>query len=123
MRPTRPTNLAVLRGELSSPPEIRLLDSGTRLAALQVRVATPSRPATSVPVTLWDPPDAVETMEEGDAVAVLGSVERRFFARAGGGTGSAVCVVASAVIPAGDRRRLRALLRRAEAALAGWLEG
>lgn len=110
------TNLAVLTGELSSPPEIRLLDSGTRLAQLQVRVRAHDR-STSVPVAVWDPPDVVETMIEGDEVVVVGRVERRFFRTRDGGTGSRVEVVAAALAPGSDRRRRAAVLRRARQGL------
>lgn len=110
-------NLSLLWGELSSVPEVRLLDSGTRLATLQVRVRDASSPATSVPVAMWDPPSLVESLAEGDEVVVLGQVRRRFFRTAGGQTGSRVEVVAEVVAEASDRRRVRAILRRVHRAV------
>lgn len=110
-------NLVLLRGELSSLPEIRLLDSGARLALLQVRVRDDGRHATSVPVALWDPPDTVEAFGEGDEVTVVGRVERRFFRTGDGRTASRVEVVASTVVSTRDRRRSGAVLRRARQAL------
>ena len=64
-------NLAVLCGPCSGPAEVRVLESGTRLATLAVRcpagAGTADERATSVPVTVWDPPAWVETLEAGDA--------------------------------------------------------
>src|SRR5262245_60278710 len=77
-------NLAVIWGTCSAPPEIRTLESGSRVASLAVRTpagATTTRrgrgssaTATSVPITVWDPPAWVETLDAGDAVVVVGSV-------------------------------------------------
>jgi len=114
-----PENVVVLRGELSSPPEVRLLESGARLASVQLRVRRADAPATSVPVTMWDPPTFVEGLSEGDGVCVLGRIERRFYRRGDGRTGSAVSVVASTVAPITDRRRLAALVRRVGAVVNG----
>ena len=110
-------NLAVLTGELSSPPEIRLLDSGARLAQLQVRVREAHERSTNVPVTVWNPRDAVEALEEGDEITVVGRVERRFFRTRDGRTGSRVEVVATDIAPTRDRRRHAAVLRRASRSL------
>ncbi|HLG00763.1 MAG TPA: single-stranded DNA-binding protein [Acidimicrobiia bacterium] len=107
------TNLTVLVGELSSPPEIRLLDSGTRLAHLSVRTRGDGDRHTSVPVTIWDPPTTIETLAEADEVVVVGRIERRFFRRRDAGTGSRVEVVATTVALASDRRRSGVALRRA----------
>lgn len=111
------TNVAVIVGELSSPPDIRLLDSGSRLVRLQMRTGAEGGGLTSVPVAVWDPPAAVAGLEEGDAVVVVGRVERHFFKMRDGGTGSRVEVVATTVAPAGDRRRTGAALRKARAAI------
>lgn len=142
MTPTRePTgdaiagvNVSVLRGELSAPPDLRTLPSGTRLATFGLRAPSPGGPdrppkgrrakasngaeptaaptATSVPVAMWEPPAWVEQLGAGDAVLVVGAVRRRFFRAAGGVTGSRVEVQAEAVARAGDRRRAQALERR-----------
>jgi single-stranded DNA-binding protein len=112
-------NLAVLCGTCSSPAEVRILESGTRLATLAVRC--PAGPAsderaTSVPVTVWDPPIWVESLEAGDAVVVVGRMRRRFYQRPGG-VGSRVDLEADLIGRARDRRRLDAALRRAHEAL------
>lgn len=115
------SNVTVLCGELSSAPEIRHLDSGTRLATLQVRVREPHAKATSVPVAWWEPPAAVEGLDAGDPVVVVGRVHRRFFRLPDGRSGSRVEVVAEEVAPPTRRRRLaalgRGLHRRIDAAL------
>jgi single-stranded DNA-binding protein len=100
-------NLAVLRGPCSGPAEVRVLESGTRLATLAVRC--PAGPAaderaTSVPVTVWDPPAWIETLAAGDAVVVVGRMRRRFYQRPGG-VGSRVDVEADLVGRARDRRQ------------------
>lgn len=116
-------NLAVLCGPCSGPAEIRVLESGTRLASLAVRcptgtttrTATDER-ATSVPVTVWDPPAWVETLAAGDVVVVVGRMRRRFYQRPGG-VGSRVDVEAELIGRARDRRRIDAALRKADEAL------
>jgi single-stranded DNA-binding protein len=112
-------NLAVLCGPCSGPAEIRLLESGTRLATLAVRCpvgAGGDERVTSVPVTVWDPPAWVEALAAGDEVVVVGRMRRRFYQRPGG-VGSRVDVEAELVGRARDRRRLDAALRKADEAL------
>jgi hypothetical protein len=117
----RGVNLAVLRGPCSGPAELRVLESGTRLATLAVRCpagAAAGERATSVPVTVWDPPAWVETLEAGDEIVVVGRMRRRFYQRPGG-VGSRVDVEAELVGRARDRRRIDAALRKADEALEG----
>ena len=112
-------NLAVLCGPCSGPAEVRVLESGTRLATLAVRCpagSTTDERATSVPVTVWDPPAWVETLDAGDLVVVVGRIRRRFYQRPGG-LGSRVDVEAEMVGRARDRRRIDAALRKADEAL------
>lgn len=115
--PVPDANLCVLRGVLSSKPELRDLPSGARLAVLQVRTRRRSEPATSVPVAWWDPSAGVEALDRGDAVLVVGAVRRRFFRDGEGRAGSRVEVVADRVLAPGDRRRLGPARRRALAAI------
>src|SRR3954470_805406 len=84
-------NLSVVCGPCSAAPEIRVLESGTRLATFGVRCpggdggSSPGgRGTTSVPVTVWNPAAWIETLEAGDAVIVVGRLRRRFFQRPGG---------------------------------------
>ena len=112
-------NLAVLCGPCSGPAEVRVLESGTRLATLAVRCpagSTADERATSVPITVWDPPAWVETLDAGDVVVVVGRIRRRFYQRPGG-LGSRVDVEAEMVGRARDRRRIDAALRKADEAL------
>ena len=120
-------NLALLCGPCSGPAEVRVLESGTRLATLAVRCPAAGKPgvnpkagaderATSVPVTVWDPPAWVETLAAGDRIVVVGRMRRRFYQRPGG-VGSRVDVEAEMIGRARDRRRIDAALRKADEAL------
>jgi hypothetical protein len=111
-------NLSVVCGPCSAAPEIRVLESGSRLATLAVRCPTGDERATSVPITVWDPPAWVESLDAGDAVVVVGRLRRRFYQRPGG-VGSRVDVEAELIGRARDRRRREAALKKAEAALDG----
>ncbi len=136
--PTEPEpeglNLAVLWGVCSTAAEVRELASGRRLVSLAVRTpVTPGRGrratatgasasatyarATSVPVTVWDPPGWAEGLAAGDPVVVVGVVRRRFFAMASGGRGARSEVEAHHVA-----RGTRAQLDRAWRAATGALD-
>lgn len=121
-------------GPCSGAPEIRILESGTRLATFGVRCPSgpggsggPGGPGgvgrrrdserpTSVPVTVWNPAAWIETLEAGDVVVVVGRLRRRFFQRAGG-VGSRVDLEADLVGRARDRRKVAGAHRKAIAAL------
>ena len=107
-------NVSVLRGAVSGPPEIRALESGRKIATLAVRTRAGDGRNTSVPVTVWDPPAWIETLEPDDDVLVVGRVRRRFFRTAAGTSGARTDVEAESVAPARDRRRLAAALRRVD---------
>ena len=109
-------NLSIVCGECPTPPEVRVLESGSRLATLALRCPAGDERATSVPVTVWDPPAWLETVEAGERLVVVGRLRRRFFQRPGG-VGSRVDVEAETIGRARDRRRVDAALRRAERAL------
>jgi hypothetical protein len=118
-------NLAVVWGPCSGAVEVRTLDSGTRVASLAVRTpAIASRrrgragnaTATSVPVTVWDPPAWVDTLEAGDVVVVVGTIRRRFFATRGGGRGAKSEVEAISIAKA-TPRQLEHAWHRATSAL------
>jgi single-strand DNA-binding protein len=108
-------NLAVVRGTVSSPPDVRVLPSDTKLVQLQITTRLAAE-TLSMPVSCWNPAAWVEALEPGAEVVVVGRVRRRFF-RAGGATASRVELEAELVARAGDRRRVQAALRRANAAL------
>jgi single-strand DNA-binding protein len=80
-------NLVVLCGRLAAPAEVRTFESGSRLARYLVTVRSEEpRRVDVLPVTLWDPPDALVEAEPaaGHAVWVAGSVQRRFWSGAEG---------------------------------------
>lgn len=107
-------NVSVVRGAVSGPPEIRTLTSGRKIATLAVRTSGGDGHHTSVPVTVWDPPAWIETLEPDDEVLVVGRVRRRFFRTATGASGARTDVEAEAVARARDRRRLASLRRRVD---------
>jgi hypothetical protein len=72
--------------------------------------------ATSVPVTVWDPPAWLATLDADDAVVVVGTIRRRFFATRAGGRGSKAEVEAVSVARATPGQLARAW-RRATGAL------
>ncbi len=108
-------NLAVVRGAVSSPPEVRVLPSDTRLVQLQVTTRLETE-TLSMPVSCLKPAAWVEALEPGDEIVVVGRVRRRFF-RAGGATASRVELEAEVVARANDRRRVEAALRRVHTTL------
>jgi single-strand DNA-binding protein len=108
-------NLAVVRGEVSSPPDVRVLPSEAVLVQLQVTTRLETE-TLSTPVAVWNPPAWVEELEPGTEIVVIGRVRRRFF-RAGGATASRVELEADVVARANDRRRVRAAARKVNAAL------
>ena len=108
-------NCCVVRGELSSAPELRVLASGTEIVALQITTRPDGGAALSVPVSLVDPPEWVVTLEVGDEVVAFGNVRRRFF-RAGVTTASRVEIAASIVARASDKRAVKRIQRLSFAA-------
>lgn len=117
-------NLAVLWGRCSAGVEIRTLESGRRLASFAVRTPAGAPPrrrpggtnsATSVPVTVWDPPAWLEAVEADDPLVVIGTVRRRFFATRSGGRGAKAEVEAVTVARATRGQLERAWQRCADA--------
>jgi hypothetical protein len=108
-------NLAVVRGEVSSPPDVRVLPSDAVLVQLQVTTRL-ERETLSTPIAVWNPAAWVQELEPGTEIVVVGRVRRRFF-RAAGATASRVELEADLVAKASDRRRVRAALRKVNAAL------
>ena len=105
--PREALNLAVVRGTVSSPPDVRVLPSDTR-----ARRSSRSRPGSPTRrcrcrSRAGTRPAWVEALEPGDEIVVVGRVRRRFF-RAGGATASRVELEADVVARAGDRRRVQA---------------
>ncbi|HZU72636.1 MAG TPA: single-stranded DNA-binding protein [Acidimicrobiales bacterium] len=114
-------NVVVLAGRLSSPPQEKLLESGTRLMSLQVTVPGDAKGAESVPVVWFDAPARAVEMDEGEEVVVVGRVRRRFF-RAGGATQSRTEVLADSVVAARRVAAVRSSLAGAVERLAAALD-
>jgi single-strand DNA-binding protein len=108
-------NLVVVRGEVSSPPDVRVLPSEAVLVQLQVTTRLESE-TLSTPIAVWNPAAWVQELEPGTEIVVVGRIRRRFF-RAAGATASRVEVEADVVARATDRRRVRAAMRKVNAAL------
>lgn len=81
-------NVVLLSGRLAASPELRIFESGARLIRylVTVRTSEPRRRVDVIPVTLWDPPQALEAADPppGHRVWVAGSVQRRFWDAEGG---------------------------------------
>jgi single-strand DNA-binding protein len=108
------TNLALLVGTLSRPPELRALPSGAVVLGLELTVRPLDGSTDSVPVAWYDAPDEAAAWPVGEAVFVTGRTRRRFF-RSGGTTQSRTEVVAATAVPL---RRTAAVRRALAAALA-----
>jgi single-strand DNA-binding protein len=104
-------NVVVVIGTLSSPPRTRTLASGSQLVSYEVTTEMADGSRLSVPV-VWLDPSRPSAFGEGDAVAVVGVVRRRFF-RAGGSTQSRTEIEAGTVARADSARAVRALRRAA----------
>ena len=110
-------NVVVVRGALSSAPEVRQLPAGGSVVNYEVTVRRTDGPAEGVPVVQYD--ETSSPFDEGAEVVVIGRVRRRFF-RAGGVTQSRTEVVAEHVFPATRRRRITSALARAASDLERW---
>lgn len=107
------TNVVVLIGRLARPAQLRLLPSGDALAEYQLTVPRPGQRSESVPV-VWESPPAGAADHDTDAeLLVVGRVRRRFF-RTAGRTESRTEVVAEAVVPVRQAKRVRAALSAAQ---------
>jgi hypothetical protein len=92
-----------------------VLPSEAVLVQLQVTTRLESE-TLSTPIAVWNPAPWVQELEPGTEVVVVGRIRRRFF-RAAGATASRVEVEADVVARATDRRRVRAAMRKVNAAL------
>jgi len=107
-------NIAVIRGSVRAEPTVRELPGGG--VVVQFDVATTTEAAgrqlsVSVPVAWNDPTSAqLGVLAGGSEVLVVGTVRRRFF-RVGGVTQSRTEVVADAVVPMRQHKRVGAALR------------
>ena len=109
-------NIVVLRGTLSSAPQVRELPSGSTVLSYEVTVRPEEGPTETVPVSWFEAPPSASSLAEGAEVVVTGRVRRRFF-RVQARTGSRTDVLAEAVIPARRRKQVSSAIERARLAL------
>jgi single-strand DNA-binding protein len=109
------TNLTLLVGTLSRPPEPRTLPSGDTVLGLELTVRAEGSPAESVPLAWLGAPARALGWTVGEELLVAGRTRRRFF-RAGGATQSRTEVVVTAAVPT---RRAATAQKVLAAALAG----
>ena len=113
---TTSCNIAVIRGNVHSEPNVRDLPAGGVVAQFDMiaRIRSDGRDSSvTVPIAWHDPAAAqLGVLVSGAEVLVVGTVRRRFF-RVGGATQSRTEVVADVVIPARRRKQVDAALRGA----------
>jgi single-strand DNA-binding protein len=109
-------NMVVAVGRLTRPAELRVLPSGDQLVTLELTVPRENERAESVPVSWFDAPASAAALDVDEEVLVVGRVRRRFF-QSGGVTQSRTEVVADAVVPMRQTKRVTTALERASARL------
>jgi len=115
-------NIVIVRGRLSRPPELRELPSGEAVVGYEVVVERDGQRSESVPVVWYAPPPSARDIEPDTEVVAVGRVRRRFF-RSGGVTQSRTEVVAEAVVPARQAKRVGRLVVAALDPLTGTAGG
>ncbi|HUV18560.1 MAG TPA: single-stranded DNA-binding protein [Ilumatobacteraceae bacterium] len=109
-------NIAVIRGSVRAEPTIRELPGGGVVAQFDVVATSESggrQLTVSVPIAWNDPTTSqLGVLAGGSSVLVVGTVRRRFF-RVGGVTQSRTEVVADAVVPMRQHKRVGTALRAA----------
>ena len=109
------TNVVALAGHLARPASERVLPSGDRLVSFEVTIDRDGARAESVPVAWFDAPASAAGLDVGEEVVVVGRVRRRFFRTPAAGTQSRTEVLADAVVPRRQAKRVAALLAKASA--------
>jgi single-strand DNA-binding protein len=107
------TNVVVLIGRLARPAAVRQLPSGDSLVEYQLTVPRPGQRAESVPIVWEAPPPSAAEYDTDAELVVVGRVRRRFF-RTAARTESRTEVVAEAVVPLRQVKRVRAALSAAQ---------
>jgi single-strand DNA-binding protein len=113
---TVPGNIAVIRGSVRAEPTIRELPGGGLVVQFDLATTAESdgrQRSVAVPIA-WNDPTSTQlgVLVTGSDVLVVGTVRRRFF-RVGGVTQSRTEVVADAVVPMRQHKRVGAALRLA----------
>ncbi len=109
-------NIAVIRGSIRTDSTLRELPGGSVVVQFDVTTITESagrQRNVSVPIA-WNDPTATQlgVLTVGAEVLVVGTVRRRFF-RVGGATQSRTEVVADAVVPTRQHKRVANAVREA----------
>ena len=111
-------NVVVVQGVVARPGQEVALSTGQRLLNLELSVRQEGEPPEAVPGCWFDPAGWASDLAPGTPLAVLGRVRRRFF-RSGGSTQSRTEVVATRVVRASARAKVRALVDEAVEAIDG----
>jgi single-strand DNA-binding protein len=114
-------NVVTLQGRLARPAAERLLPSGDRLVGYEVTVDGPDGKAETVPVVWFAAPASATGLDADQQVVVVGRVRRRFF-RTAAGTQSKTEVVAEAVLPMSQTKRIRTAVAQAAALMETLIE-
>ena len=124
MKSEKTSNVALLRGAIVGELISRDLPSGSTVVQFDVATTITAGDKTakvSVPVSWVDPPSrALDPIEQGLDVVVVGTVRRRFF-RSGGSTQSRTEVVVDAIVPTRRTKQVMALVSDTAARVAGTL--
>jgi single-strand DNA-binding protein len=124
MKSETTSNVALLRGAIVGELISRDLPSGSTVVQFDVATTVTAGDKTvkvSVPVSWVDPPSrALDPIEQGLDVVVVGTVRRRFF-RSGGSTQSRTEVVVDAIVPTRRTKQVMALVSDTAARVAGTL--
>ncbi len=105
-------NIVALIGHLQRAPQCRELKSGDCVTNFDVKVKDQSG-VSSLPVSWFDAPESAMAMKEGDLVAVVERMRRQWC----GSGANFTDVVATSVVPARSRSRLRKVLAEAMVSL------
>ena len=118
------SNVALLRGAVVGELISRDLPSGSTVVQFDVATTITAGDKTtkvSVPVSWVDPPSkALDPIEQGLDVVVVGTVRRRFF-RSGGSTQSRTEVVVDVIVPTRRTKQVIALVSDTAAKMVGTL--
>ncbi len=109
-------NVAVVRGPIRNESTVRELPGGGVVVQFDVTTTAEfdgRQHTMSVPIA-WNDPTAAQlgVLTSGVEVVVVGTVRRRFF-RVGGATQSRTEIVADAVVPTRQHKRMARLVREA----------
>ena len=110
------TNVVVLVGTMTTDPTTLTLRTGD-VVNFDLTTPLPGAPPLAGPLAWYDPRrGAVDGLEQGLDVLVIGTVRRRFF-RSGGQTQSRTEVVADSVVPTRRTKSMRSAVAAATARL------